>query len=202
MKSNFKADLAKEKRLATLLDYYYQKHLRFYDFERIQSLKQQLKGIDLVLKNKTSLKPFFVDEKAQLDYVNESLPTFAFELCYLKNNVEKPGWLFDDTKQTHFYGLITSIFSDEDGVYTSCNITFVNRQKLILFLAERHLTQAFLKEIISCKKDFHGKLLLQNLNPKTEGYLFFSRKNKAENPVNLILKLDFMIQIGVGRRFV
>lgn len=202
MKSNFKADLAKEKRLAILLDNYYQKHLQFYDFKRIKNLKQQLKGIDLVLKNKTSLKPFFVDEKAQLDYVNESLPTFAFELCYLKNSVEKPGWLFDDTKQTHFYALITSIFSDEDGVYTSCNITFVNRQKLILFLAKRHLTQAFLKEIISFRKDFHGKLVLENLNPKTEGYLFFSRKNKAENPVNLILKLEFLCRIGIGRRFV
>ncbi|MGW9684546.1 hypothetical protein [Flagellimonas sp. 2504JD1-5] len=202
MKSNFKADLAKEKRLASLLDSYYQKHLKFYTFERVYDLKQQLSGIDLILKNKTTGETFFVDEKAQLDYINETLPTFAFEICYLKNRVDKPGWLFDSAKVSHFYALVTSIFSDEDEIYTSCNITFVNRQKLIPYLAKRGLTQAFLKEIISANKDLHGKLLLENLDPKTEGYLFFSRKNKAENPVNLILKLEFLCRIGVGKRFV
>jgi hypothetical protein len=202
VKSNFKADLTKEKHLSSLLDSYYQKHLQFYDFKRIHALKQQLMGIDLVLKHKTSLQSFFVDEKAQLDYINETLPTFAFELCYLKNGVDKPGWLFDSAKVTHFYALVTSIFSDEEEVYTSCNITFVNRQKLISYLAKRGLTQAFLKETISSNKDLHGKLVLNNLDPKTEGYLFFSRKNKAENPINLILKLEFLCRIGVARRFV
>ncbi|WP_420320898.1 hypothetical protein [Flagellimonas sp.] len=202
MKSNFKADLAKEKKLATLLDSYYQKHLKFYTFERIYNLKQQLNGIDLILKNKTTGETFFVDEKAQLDYVNESLPTFAFELLYQKNGFEKPGWLYDSAKLTHFYALVTSIFSDEEGVYTSCNITFVNRQKLISYLYKRGLTPSFLKAIVSENKDMHGKLVLENLDPKTEGYLFFSKRNKAESPVNLILKLDFLVKIGVGRRFV
>ncbi|MEX0313938.1 MAG: hypothetical protein AB3N18_07155 [Allomuricauda sp.] len=202
LKSNFKTDLAKEKRLATLLDSYYKKHLRVYHFERVHSLKRQLKGIDLILKHKTSSQTYFVDEKAQLDYVNESLPTFAFELLYQKNGVEKPGWLFDSSKQTHFYALITSIFSDEDGVYTSCNITFVNRQKLISCLAERGLTQSSIKETIIHHKDHHGKLILENLDPKTEGYLFFSRKNKAEAPVNLILKLEFLRCAGIARKFV
>lgn len=202
LKSTFKADLAKEKRLATLLDSYYQKHLKFYHFERVQGLKQQLKGIDLVLQHKTSSQTFFVDEKAQLDYLNESLPTFAFELLYQKKGIEKPGWLFDSDKQTHFYALVTSIFSDEDGVYTSCNIIFVNRQKLISYLAERGLTQSLLKNVISEHRNMHGKLVLDNLDPKTEGYLFFSRKNKAENPVNLILKLEFLCRNCAGRRFV
>ncbi len=202
LKSNFKADLAKEKRLATLLDSYYEKHLRFYHFERVHSLKRQLKGIDLVLKHKTSSQSFYVDEKAQLDYVNESLPTFAFELCYKINGVEKTGWFFDENKRTHFYALITSIFSDEEGIYTSCNITIVNRQKLISYLAERGLTESFLRKTIIRNKDHHGKLILENLNPKTEGYLFFSTKNKAETPVNLILKLEFLCRVGVGKKFI
>ncbi|WP_190810381.1 hypothetical protein [Flagellimonas sp. S3867] len=202
LKSNFKADLAKEKRLTTLLDSYYQKHLKFYAFERVHNLKQQLKGIDLVLRHKIAQQTFFVDEKAQLDYVNESLPTFAFELLYQKKGVEKPGWLFDEHKQTHFYALVTSIFSDEEGAYTSCNITFVNRRKLVAFLKRRGLNLLFFQNIISLNKGLHGKLVLENLDPKTEGYLFFSKRNKAESPVNLILKLDFLVKIGVGRRFV
>ncbi|SNY94977.1 hypothetical protein [Flagellimonas pacifica] len=202
LKSNFKSDLAKEKRLSALLDSYYQKHLRSCHFERVRSMKEQLMGIDLVLQHKTSLQTFYVDEKAQLDYVNETLPTFAFELCYLKNGIEKPGWLFDQAKNTHFYALITSIFSDEDEKYTSCNITFVNRKKLLSFLEKRGLTQSFLKDITSSNKGLHGKLVLDKINPKTEGYLFFSRKNKAENPVNLILKLAFLCKVGIAKRLV
>ncbi|WP_136468497.1 hypothetical protein [Flagellimonas onchidii] len=202
LKSNFKIDLTKEKHLSSLLDSYYQKHLRFYNFKRMHALKQQLTGIDLVLKHKTSPQTFFLDEKAQLDYINESLPTFAFELFYQKNGMDKPGWLFDSNKVTHFYALVTSIFSDEAGKYTSCNITFVNRRKLISYLTKRGLTQLFLKEVITNNKDFHGKLILENLNPKTEGYLFFSRKNKVESPINLVLKLEFLCRVGVARKFV
>src|SRR6056297_1031298 len=200
LKSKFKADLSKEKKLTPLLDSYYQKHLKQYCFERISDLKKQLQGIDLILKDKNSGKPFFVDEKAQLDYVNESLPTFAFELMYLKNNVQKQGWLFDASKKTQFYALVTSIYLDEDDVFTSCNITFVNREKLIQHLEEVGLSQKRLERIISENHSIHGKLNLKQLNPKSEGYLFFSTKNKAEKPINLILKLDYLIKIGVAKR--
>jgi len=202
LKSKFKADLSKEKQLTHLLDSYYQKHLKQYCFERISNLKKQLQGIDLILKDKNSGKPFFVDEKAQLDYVNESLPTFAFELMYLKNNVQKQGWLFDASKKTQFYALVTSIYSDEDDVFTSCNITFVNREKLIQHLEEVGLSQKRLERIISENHSIHGKLNLKQLNPKSEGYLFFSTKNKAEKPINLILKLDYLERIGVTKKLV
>jgi hypothetical protein len=202
LKSNFKADLSKEKQLTPLLDYYYQKHLRHYVFERVSQLRQQLQGIDLILKDKRSGKRFFVDEKAQLDYINESLPTFAFELFYQKNGVQKQGWLFDTSKKTQFYALVTSIYSDEDDVFTSCNITFVNREKLILRLDEIGLSKKRLELIISKNQNMHGKLNLEKLHPKSEGYLFFSTKNKAEKPVNLILKLEYLERIGVAKRLV
>jgi len=202
LKSNFKADLSKEKQLAPLLDSYYQKHLKQYSFERVCQLTKQLQGIDIILKDICSGKQFFVDEKAQLDYINESLPTFAFELFYHKNEIQKQGWLFDTTKKTQFYALVTSIYSDEKDVFTSCNITWVNREKLILRLDELGLNQKFLNRFSLVQKNGHGKLILEQLDPKTQGYLFFSSKNKAEKPVNLILKLDFLEQIGVAKRLV
>ncbi|MAU14677.1 MAG: hypothetical protein CMH46_03960 [Muricauda sp.] len=200
MKSNFNADLSKEKKLTPLLDSYYQKHLKHYSFERVSNLKKQLLGIDLILKDNRSEKQFFVDEKAQLDYINESLPTFAFELFYQKNGIQRQGWLFDASKKTHFYALVTSIYSDEEDVFTSCNITMVNREKLISYLHGLGLNKEQLERVISKNNDRHGKLVLDEFNPKTEGYLFFSRKNKAEQPVNLIFKLDFLIRIGVAKR--
>ncbi len=200
MKSKFKADLSKEKQLTPLLDHYYQKHLKHYCFERVSNFYKQLRGIDLILKDNRSKKQFFVDEKAQLDYINESLPTFAFELFYHKNGAQKQGWLFDITKKTQFYALVTGIYSDEDAVFTSCSITFVNREKLILRLDEIGLTKKRLERIIYKNLDMHGKLNLEQLHPKSEGYLFFSTKNKAEKPVNLVLKLDYLIRIGVAKK--
>lgn len=202
LKSKFKADLSKEKQLTPLLDSYYQKRLKHYGFERVSHLKKQLQGIDLILKDKQSDKQFIVDEKAQLDYVNESLPTFAFELFYQKNGIQKQGWLFDASKKTQFYALITSIYSDEDGVFTSCNITFVNREKLILRLEEIGLSRKHLEQLIFENRGKHGKINVNQLDAKTEGYLFFSTKNKAEKPVNLILKLDYLELIGVAKRLV
>lgn len=202
MKSNFKADLSKEKNLTPLLDCYYQKHLRHYTFERVSQLRQQLQGIDLILKDRQSGKQFYLDEKAQLDYINESLPTFAFELFYQKDGVQKQGWLFDASKKTQFYALITCIFSDEKDEFTSCNITFVNREKLIFLLDKNGLSRTCLEQIISENQNVHGKLELEQLNAKTEGYLFFSTQNKAEGPVNLVLRLDYLECLGVAKRLV
>jgi hypothetical protein len=176
--------------------------LKKYTFERVFNLKQQLSGIDLILKDKQSEKPFFVDEKAQLDYVNDSLPSFAFELFYQKKGKQKQGWLFNSNKKTHFYALITSIYADEKDTFTSCNITFVNREKLITHLSTIGLTKKFLEQMALVHKNVHGKLVLEELHPKREGYLFFSSQNKAEKPINLILKLDYLIAIEVAKRLV
>jgi hypothetical protein len=202
LKSKFLSDLSKEKQLAPLLDFYYQKHLQQYAFERVSNLKQQRQGIDLILEHKTSKNIFYVDEKAQLDYVNESLPTFAFELFYHKNGQQKQGWLFDNSKKTHFYALVTSIFSDEDRVFTSCNITFVNRKKLIGHLVDLNLTEEHLTKVIRNNAQTNGKLILEKLHPKKEGFLFFSKSNKAEKPINLVLRLEFLIEIEVAKRLV
>jgi len=202
LKSHFKADLSKEKQLIPLLDHYYKTCLKHSSFERITDLKLQKAGVDLILTDHRNNKEYYVDEKAQLDYVNESLPTFAFELFYRKNRKIREGWFLDATKKTHFYALVTSIFSDEKDTFTSCNITFVNREKLMVHLSQRGLTQKFLREISMVHKNLHGKMELKEIHPKKEGYLFFSTQNKAEKPINLILKLDFLERIGVAKRLV
>ncbi len=202
LKSNFNSDLKKEQKLAVLLDTYYKKHFNFYNFKRVYNLKEQLSGIDLVLTHKSSKKQFLVDEKAQLDYINEDLPTFAFELSYFKNNIEKKGWLFDTSKKTDFYSLITSIYSDEPHKYTSCKITFVNRKKLLLFLNNLELNESSLYKYCLENNSKHGKIKHPKLNHRREGYLFISSKNKAEKPINLILRLDFLIAKGIAKQLV
>lgn len=199
MKSTFTSDLGKEKRLSELLDAYYSKWLRHYDFERVQSLQEQLRGVDVIYKHRTTKETFLVDEKAQLDYINEDLPTFAFELHYLKNGVLKEGWLFDSAKKTDFYALVTAIYEDEPAKYTSCKVTFVNRSKLVAFLEAMGVTRNSLFDYYQKGMVPHGKMEIQELNPRTAGYLYHSKNNKSEQPFNLILKLDYLLSNGIAK---
>ncbi len=198
-KSTFKSDLRKEQRLSEFVDTIYSKFLKNYHFERISNIKQQLAGIDVNFTHKASGHTYHIDEKAQLDYLNEDLPTFAFELSYLKEGKEKIGWLFDTKKRTDFYALVTALFEDE-GEFSSCKVTLVNRQKLISMLSEFGFNAEKLQNYKSLNG--HGKIELEGLHPKTQGYLYHSKNNKAEQPLNLILKLDWLIEKKIARRLI
>lgn len=198
--SHFWEDLQKEKSLSAFLDLQYAAHLKNCGFERVHDLKRQQQGIDLMLLHKPSGKRYAVDEKAQLDYLNEDLPTFAFELGYLKNREQKEGWLFDSRKKTDFYALVTAIYTDAPHTFTSCKITFVNREKLIGLLEARGISKNRLQFYRENAPD-RAKMKIKELDPKDEGYLYFS-EHKAEKPVNLVLKLDFLLESGVAKRLV
>lgn len=199
LKSNFKTDLKKEQELSILLDRVYSKNLKNYTFERIKASSEQLKGVDVIFTHHTSKRDFYIDEKAQLDYVNEDLPTFAFEVSYVKDKSEKIGWLFNKKKKTDFYALVTAIFLDS-GEYSSCKITLVNRKKLLRTLDSLQLNFSTLKAYRTQKG--HGRTFLKQLNQKQEGYLYFSAKNKIEQPLNLILRLDWLIKIKIAKRLI
>ena len=193
-KSSFNSDLKKEKQLQHFLNIQYQNHLKQYTFKRTNSLKEQLLGVDIYLTHKLTKKQYAVDEKAQLDYLNEDLPTFAFELSYLNNGTIKPGWLLDTRKTIDFYGLVTSIYCDEPNKFTSCKYYFVNRLKLIAYLSSR----INLNTIKRPQK--HGVSIVNNLLASKEGYLYLSSKNKIEQPLNLILKLDFLLKNAIAKQ--
>ncbi|SHI48025.1 hypothetical protein [Pseudozobellia thermophila] len=197
-RSKFGEDLQKERKLQSLLDTYYAQYLKQYSFERVVDLDRQLAGIDLLFTHKSNGEVFSLDEKAQLDYINDDLPTFAFEVSYLKDNRLKKGWLFDQSKKTDFYALVTAIYADEPDRFTSCKVTFANRKKLLRFLSDRKLTA----ERLENRALPHGKIAIGELDQATEGYLYFSRANKAEKPLNLVLRLDFLIHEGIAKRFV
>ncbi|AWX44495.1 hypothetical protein HME9304_01497 [Flagellimonas maritima] len=200
MKSSFLSDLSKEKRLSKFLDAYYAKYLRHYVFERIYDLEEQKAGVDVIFKSRKNNSLFYVDEKAQLDYLNDNLPTFAFELFYEINGKQKQGWLFDKNKKTQFYALVTGIYTDAIADFTSCCITLVNREKLIVYLNSLGLTQEHFEHLKAISGNFHGKMQLEAIDSRHQGYVFFSRKNKVEQPINLILRLDFLIEIGVAKK--
>jgi hypothetical protein len=204
-KSKFKADLSKEELLSKYLDEFYLKKFddSEYSIQRENGLDLQYRGVDLTLYDNNN--KFYVDEKAQLDYINNSLPTFAFELSYLKDNQWRKGWLFDKTKITDVYFLVTNIYTNISNDLSSglshIKITGIYRDKLIKLLHVKGLTEFVLFDLENKIRKFgkHGKVELKKLDPKFEGQLYYSKNNKNEQPINLVLKLDFLTENKTGK---
>ncbi|GGI56912.1 hypothetical protein [Winogradskyella haliclonae] len=199
--SHFKRDLNKEQLLGEYLDTIYD-NLNLH-FERNEDLNLQHRGVDLIYPKNDAV---FIDEKAQLDYLNKSLPTFTFELSYLKNGGQKLGWLLDENKLTTHYFLITGIYVEDKEDLTQgfkkCIITSVNRKKLLSHLELRNLSKKRLLEYDADLRNFEDKKLkneIEELCPKTEGLLYFSPQ-LSEQPINLQLRLKHLIEMGVAKQ--
>jgi len=199
--SHFKRDLKKEQLLGEYLDTVYAN--LDLNFERVNDINLQHRGVDLIYPENDAV---FIDEKAQLDYINKSLPTFTFELSYLKKNEQKLGWLLDETKQTTHYFLITGIYAgngkDLSEGFTSCIITSVNRKKLLNYLENKGLSKNRLLQYDADLRDFENptnKNEIEELSPKTEGLLYFSPQ-LAEQPINLQLRLKNLISNRIAKQ--
>jgi len=47
--------------------------------------------------------------------------------------------------------------------------------------------------------NINGKIPIPELAEKKEGVFYFSKNNKKEQPINVVLKLSFLLQQGVGK---
>jgi len=201
--SNFNSDLNTEKILAKYLDGIYNK--LGFNFKRVFDSKSQNKGIDIIISH--AKKSFAIDEKSQLYYLNQELPTFAFELSYLKENVLKKGWLFDKKKETDYYFLVTSIILKDGKAHIesetdikSLKIISVNRQKLIELLRVKVANIDNLQYLIYTIRDTkaYGQHTIIGLDMRKEGNIHFT-ENLSEQPINLVLKLDYLLKMGVAK---
>jgi hypothetical protein len=194
--SLFEKDLAKEIILGGFLSEHY--HKENLQTTRVHDKKLQLKGVDIILE-KDGLQ-YKIDEKAQLHYINKDLPTFALEINYLKNDILKNGWLFDNNKVTEIYAFIFSIHLIEaKTVITkqedikSCEVIFVNRLTLLQALAKNEL------DFNTC--NYHSHLLRSNKEDLkkitfSNEFNFQISSHLSEKPVNLIVKKSFLKSLG------
>lgn len=109
MKSEFDNDIKGENVVVEFLEKYFYSNFNFETYHRFVDKDMQNKGVDL--KFSTKQKEYIVDEKAAIRYPN-GLPTFAFELTYIKDGKVKEGWFYDNTKETNHYILIWPIRKD------------------------------------------------------------------------------------------
>lgn len=204
--SRFHEDLSDEQILGDYLDGIYSKifNPRLFNIIRISNNRDQNAGIDLTIRHIKSSRIFYVDEKAQLDYINQDLPTFTFETSYLKEGKIKQGWLFDESKKTNYYFLITAIRCREKNISSgiqSVKIHSINRFKLKKLLKEKGLTKEVIKrydsEIRNSK--LSGTIKIKELQHIKEGRFYYSKNNKIERPINLVIRLSYLVQMGVGK---
>jgi hypothetical protein len=207
MKNCFNEDLSVEAKFSNYLDTLYPtiKGLsKRFTFHRKSDLENQYAGIDLLLKKKESGKEHYIDEKAQLHYLNKSLATFTFEISYLKNGDWRKGWFYDKKKLTQTYFLFTSIQREPSSHFTSTRFISVNRAYLQNFLEENGLNEARIFEyekMFRADKDrYNGEQYINELD-RSFATFHCSFKNLREEPINLKIRLNAILEHNLGYEF-
>lgn len=204
--SKFQTDLNQERILSDYLDRIYKS--KNLSFERNHDLNMQHRGVDVIFN--INSKEYLIDEKAQLHYLNQDLPTFTFELSYLnkEGNINQ-GWLFDDQKFTQYYFLITGIIllDNKESLTDSNNIgalkiTSVNRQKMMAHLETIGLSKS---KLIAYDLDLrtnktYGKNPIPEFKIQKNGCLYFT-EHLSEQPINLQLRLNYLIENRIAKKF-
>jgi len=204
---SFQKDLNIESKFGRYLDTVYP-HIggldKKFTFYRKDDLESQYAGIDLLLIDKKSGKEHYIDEKAQLHYLNKSLATFTFELSYLKDDVWKEGWFYDEKKLTQTYFLFTSIQTDRDNNFKGCRFISINRKLLQNFLEENALTEKrifeYEKMFREDTKRYNGEQVIPEID-RTFATFHCSFSNLREKPINLKIRLNALLEHGLGYEF-
>jgi hypothetical protein len=167
-------------------------------FIRFEDKENQLKGKDVSF-TWGELKNIIVDEKAQTHYINENLPTFAFEISFIRAAGEWTlGWLFDKTKENDYFILIWPFASKkwditkEDIEKLDCLL--INKQKIIDLLEK----EGFSRDKIMTEEE---RIRKEN-NPGKIGsgnFYFYFTGRLAEKPINLVIRKEKLIEIAEKR---
>jgi len=197
MSSKRRKDLDDESVLQPFLDAVY-RELGF-DFRRETKRDKQLAGIDLVLSHRG--QEYYVDEKAATHYVNRPLKTFAFELNFRSYGQLRPGWLFDEHKETTHYFLVSEIHatSNEVADVTHFRLVSVSRQKLLSYLHSKQWGQQFFETGLPVLDEDCPRYELSPAAPKAR---VVKTTHLVEEPLNLVIVLNDLIDAGVAKELV
>ena len=148
-------DMRAEQALSYFLDRnYYGRFVeegKLKEFRRIEDVIVQKQGVDVIAAAaKASAN---IDEKAQLHYINNGLPTFALELDFLLSGRVIDGWfLNDELKTTHYFFLWPNASTTDLATITSDSFTEVEgmmipKRKMKSYFDGLGLDRARLKEM-------------------------------------------------------
>ena len=200
-------DMGAEQELAKFLDRCFWARLKaegaILDWERVIDREVQLAGTDVVL---TSHKGRFAcDEKSTLHYLNRNIPTFAFELSFMRNDGgEACGWLLNDELATTHYVLSWPCAATDDfrtvrcEDFTEAEVMVVPKASLRRWLASMGADAARLAE-------WSRRLRASNCSGRIESgrreYSFYKSVQLAEVPVNVVIYKQYLAQLAKGAHY-
>lgn len=204
-------DMSAEAQLAYFLDTYlysrFPKSEFFSRIERMHNKADQLAGVDVRFTGKDGTV-YDVDEKAQLYYLNKNLPTFAFEIQFLREGRPTIGWLCNNSLKTDLYLLIWP-FALQDtprdirwDQFTKADCLLIQKKRLLAMLKGEGLTiermqrDAALLRVNGCT----GKVPIDGVR----GIYYFASDSQRyrEAPINIVVAKDRLLSIAQRRYFV
>lgn len=169
-------------------------YMRVEEVSNADRIKEaQTLGIDLVLKDSNE-EMYFIDEKSQTTYMNNPLPTFAFELSYEYNGVTRKGWLLDENKKTNYYLLIYPRSYTKESYKELSDIDDLDFAEIILLNKKRLITELSnigisLKSLIEIAKNIQTENKPIPISDKSKNYVsIYKSSYLSEKPVNIVIK--------------
>lgn len=228
MKNTFNNDLAVEASVTKWLERnYFATNWWQGQYKIIDDMDNQHKGIDLKLRNENlfgNLNIHNIDIKTATSYIktnpgDNQMPTFAFELNYIKDGYEKEGWLYGDKYNSTEYYLLNWLWADISARTTSTTSRFPangNKSELISYpekinkakalLISKQSIQNYLSQFDSDKDNFKQKgnnmrqIYNQDKGYKKEkiapGVSIGLSNQLVEKPVNIILNTSILFNLG------
>jgi len=206
-----KEDHSAEKELALFMDKFLYERFptgsAFSSIRRVQDEQEQKSGVDVEFIG-TDYRGYCVDEKAQLHYLNQNLPTFAFELLSYQNGYDTVGWLCNSKLKTDFFMLIwpSATTDDYEGItwdqFTKADCLLIQKSKILKMLASKGLT---VERMLSAARDIRssgrkGKIPI----PGIKGIYYFASypREYQEAPINIIISKPILKELAQRRYIV
>lgn len=169
--------------------------------QRIYDVEQQKRGIDVIASKEKHTA--YIDEKAQLYYINKRLPTFAFELGFSTESARHTGWLLNDELATTHYFLLwisaetSSLAQFSKEKITSVEGIMIRKSDLRKYLDEHGLDYKTLSEV---ENKLHEKAVTGRHDSPIDGIYFYvsDKKKYSEAPVNLVIGKKILLSIASG----
>lgn len=210
IRSRRNEDMSAEAQLAYFLDKYLYSRFpqadSFSHIERMHNKAEQLAGIDVRFTCKDG-SVYDVDEKAQLYYLNKDLPTFAFEIQFLRNGRDTLGWLCNRSLKTDFYLLIWPFATQDtpNGIrwdhFTKADCLLIQKKKLLAMLEHEGLTVERMQQDAA---RFREEGRVGKISVGISGiYYFVSDSSKyREAPINIVVSKIRLLRMAQRRYIV
>lgn len=194
-------DMHVEREIARFLDMHLYADVKFTKHLRTDDIESQMAGCDIIISVPSiGLVDAIVDEKAQSQYINRPLPTFALELSFKTASGEiVEGWLTDESKKTEYYMCVWIGKAEKSWNPTAEQIhkleyALVSRKKILNYLTQNGYNRATLikKDEEIRKQSINGVHDKNNQLP----FWFFYSEQLAEKPINIVIKKSIYLDLA------